>query len=140
MKFRINYVKTKDAVQNFMEDYEFLRFRFNVDSLPTMTQQFMLVCPGNAMPRVTSSTERIALKNIELEEKLQDYIEKITGAYNRLNEEEREYLSHKFFSNQKLCDDDIQYKMGLGYRVFVNLKKAAYKKFALGLGIEVYEK
>ena len=86
-------------------------------------------------------TENLIIQNIENEEKIAKMSELILMAFNRLNESERKYLGLKFFTEKyDVSDDDIMYKMAMGYRVYTKTKKSAYKKFAIALRLEVYEK
>lgn len=136
---RINYVETKKAVENMFEDYELLKFRFEDAILPKMTTQNMLVY-SKPTGRPRSKVESAVETREKLSGQIEGFINDLTKAFNRLLPEEREFLKLKFFSSIKLSDVDIMYKLNISKYAFAILKKASYKKLALAMGIEVYDK
>ena len=135
---RIDYKKTKYAVEKMFEDYELLKFRLSDDNLPKMTSSFNLVY-SSPSGKPKSKVESFVEKREELAKQLDAFITDLTAAFNRLQPEERKILNYKFFSEFKMIDEDIMVKMGLAKHSFLKIKMAAYKKIALAMNIEEYE-
>ena len=136
---RIDYKKTKYAVEKMFEDYELLKFRLSDDTLPKMTASYSLVySKPSGIPK--SKVESFVEQREKLSAQLEGFIQDLTNAFNRLEPEERKILNFKFFATIKLIDEDIMVKMGLAKHSYIKLKQSAYKKLALAMCIEVYEK
>ena len=142
LNLKINYNRTRRAVERFIEDYNYLKFRLEESDIPCITQRWNLEMPVQKGNRASDLIEKHVIKNIENEQKISEMTELIVMAFNRLSEPERKYLGLKFFTEKYdiSSDEDIMYKMAMGYRVYTNTKRSAYKKFAIALRLEVYEK
>ena len=88
----VNYVETKNAVKNMMNLYKLLLLRLEENQLPRMTAKYGLSFGGSSSVRNThSSVENYVIKKIILEGKIEEYVNKIITAFNRLDEDERKY-------------------------------------------------
>ena len=135
----VNYVETKNSVKNIMNLYKLLLLRIEENQLPRMTAKYGLSFGGSGSVRNTkSSVENYVIKKIILEGQIEDYISKIINAFNRLDEDERKYLYLKYLTDMTLSDDQIMPQCHMCLRNFRELKKLAYIKFAMALGVEVY--
>lgn len=135
----VNYVETKNAVKNIMNLYKLLLLRLQENQLPRMTAKYGLSFGGGCSVRDTkSSVESYVIKKIILEGKIEEYISKIITAFNRLDEDERKYLYLKYLTDMTMSDDQIMPQCHMCLRSFRELKKLAYIKFAMALGVEVY--
>ena len=135
----VNYVETKNAVKNIMNLYKLLLLRLEENQLPKMTAKYGLSFGGRASVRNTkSSVESYVIKKIILEGQIEEYVNKIISAFNRLDEDERKYLYLKYLTDMTMSDEQIMPQCHMCLRNFGELKKLAYIKFALALGVEVY--
>lgn len=135
----VNYVETKNAVKNMMNLYKLLLLRLEDNQLPRMTAKYGLSFGGGSSVRNTkSSVENYVLKKIILEGQINEYVSKIILAFNKLDEDERKFLYLKYLTDMKMSDEQIMPQCHMCLRNFRELKKLAYIKFAMALGIEVY--
>lgn len=135
--FIIDYAKTRKAVEEFLFNYENMKLKLEESKLLSVSASFVMINPNkNSNP--VNMLENKVIYSMEIEEKLMLLIATIEKAFNRLNTDERKYLTYKYFSNVILNDEEIRDKMLLGYKMFTNLKRKAFIRFALALGIEVY--
>ncbi len=133
----INYKKTKFAVQQVMKVYKLLTLRLEENKCPKMTGKYGLSFGGNTNSR-KSNVETMVIKNIILENKIDEYVTRIVNAFNKMEDEERRYLYYKFFDPSNPTDEQIMQHFNryeFGFRV---LKREAYIKFAIIMCIEVY--
>lgn len=136
--FIIDYPKTRKAVEFFVWNYENMKFKLEESKALTVSASFIMMNPNKNNGR-KSTIENSVIYSMEVEEKLMVLLEKIEKAFNRLSTEERQYLGLRYFSNLNLNDEEIRDKMLCGYRHFTDVKRKAITRFALSLGIEVYE-
>ena len=135
----INYVETKTAVRKMMDLYKLLLLRLEENQVPRITTKYGLTYAGGSSCKSTkSNVEDYVIKKIVLENKLGDYLSKIVTAFNKLDETERKYLYLKFLTDTSISDEQIMPQCHMCLRSFRELKKLAYIKFAMALGIEVY--
>lgn len=135
--FTIDYPKTRKAVENFVWNYENMKYKLDESKTLGISASFIMVNPNKQVNR-KSSIENSVIYSIEIEEKLMNLLELIEKSFNRLSTEERQYLGLRYFSNLILNDEEIRDKMRCGYRNFTDIKRKAIIRFALALGIEVY--
>ena len=133
----INYKKTKCAVQQVMKVYKLLTLRLAENNCPKVTGKYGLTFGGNTNSK-QSNVENIVIKNIVLEDKINEYLTRIVNAFNKLDDDERRDLYYKFFDPNNPTDEQIvqhfnRYEFG-----FRTLKKEAYIKFAIIMCVEVY--
>ena len=134
----IDYKKTKEEVINVLSVYKLLLLRLEENQLPRMTAKYGLTFGGGS-GKNSSKVEGYVLKKIILEEKLEAYINKIVYAYNKLEDDERKYIYLKYFSENKMSDEQIMPQCHRYERGFRALKKVAHMKLAIILGVEVYK-
>lgn len=135
----VNYVETKNSVKNMMNLYKLLLLRLEENQLPRMTAKYGLPFGGSSSVRNTKSkVEDYVIKKIILEGQIEEYVTKIITAFNRLDEDERKYLYLKYLTDMTLSDEQIMPQCHMYLRNFRELKKQAYIKFAMALGVEVY--
>ena len=135
----INYVETKTAVKNMMGLYKLLLLRLEENEMPRVTTKYGLTYSCSTSCNSTkSSVESYVIKKIVLDNKMNEYLTKIITAFNKLDETERKYLYLKFLTDSAMSDDQIMPQCHMCLRSFRELKKMAFIKFAMALGIEVY--
>lgn len=134
----INYKKTKNAVQQAMKVYKLLTLRLEEAKIPKITGKYGLTYGGTTNSK-KSNVESMVIKKIILENKIEDYLTRIVNAFNKLNDEERKYLYYKFFDPNNPTDEQIIQNFNRYDYGFRTLKKDAYIKFAIIMGIEVYK-
>ena len=133
----INYKKTKFAVQQVMKTYKLLVLRLEESKVPKVTGKYGLTFGGNTNSR-KSSVENMVIRNIILENKIEEYLTRIVNAFNKLEDDERKYLYYKFFDPSTPTDEQIIQHFNRYDHGFRALKKDAYIKFAVIMQVEVY--
>jgi ArpU family phage transcriptional regulator len=135
---RIDYKKTKYAVEKMFEDYELLKFRLSYENMPKMTASYSLVY-SKPSGKPKSKIEDFVERREELSAQLEGFIRDLVSAFNRLDPDERKIINYKFFSQQPLPDETAAFKIGMTEYTYLKIKKQAYIKLALAMNIEVYE-
>ena len=135
----IDYKKTKTELNKVMGVYKLLLLRIAENEKPRVTQKFGLTFAGFTGRSSSSKIESYVIRKILLEQQLEEYIYKIVNAINKLDEEERKFIHLKYLSEFTLSDEQIQPQCHRYMRGFKFLKKEAYIKLAIVLGVEVYK-
>ena len=133
----INYKKTKTAVHQVMKVYDLLTLRLEESKCPKITGKYGLSFGGNTNSR-KSNVESMVIKNIILENKIDEYLTRIVNAFNKLDDDERRYLYYRFFDPSNPTDEQIMQHFNRYEYGFRALKKDAYIKFAIIMCVEVY--
>ena len=126
-KIIIDYKKTKEEVNKFMETYMLLTYASAEEDLPIITKSFTMTVNARNKDKL-EETENGKLFN--------EYKYSVMYSFNRLSIEERKYLSYRYFNSR--TDETIQNDVGYGYRGFIRLKKGAIQKFAILLDLVGY--
>ena len=126
-KIIIDYKKTKEEVNRYMETYMLLTYASAEEDLPIITKSFTMT---------VNARNKDKLEETENEKLFNEYKHNVMYSFNRLGIEERKYLNHKYFNSK--TDENIQNDIGYGCRGFMRLKKGAIQKFAILLDLVVY--
>lgn len=135
----IDYKKTKVEVIKVLGVYKLLLLKIEDNQKPRVTGKYGLSFAGFSGGVRSSKLESYVIKKIMLEKKLEEYIAKVVAAVNKLEEDERKYIYLKFFSDIKMSDEQIMPQCHRYERGFRILKKEAFLKLSIILGIEVYK-
>ena len=133
----IDREETKKAVESAFEKYRFYLLTVPDERLPKLTATYSLVPPTNTN-EFHSSTEDIAIKNVDFERERDKYIEWIRRAVNRLSSREREIIVKRYLQDEEVFDYEIYNELGYGERKYYRLKARIFYKLAFLLKIEVY--
>ncbi len=128
---------TKKAVEAAFEKYRFYLLTIPEERLPKLTATYSLVPPTNTN-EFHSTTEDIAIKNVDFERERENYIEWIRRAVNRLAPREREIIVKKYLQDEEVFDYEIYIELGYSERRYYRLKARIFYKLAFLLKIEVY--
>jgi ArpU family phage transcriptional regulator len=128
---------TKKAVEAAFEKYRFYLLTIPEERLPKLTATYSLVPPTNTN-EFHSTTEDIAIKNMDFERERDAYIEWVRRAVNRLAPEEREIIVKRYLQDEEIFDYEIYNEIGYSERRYYRLKARIFYKLAFLLRIEVY--
>jgi ArpU family phage transcriptional regulator len=131
---------TKKAVEAALEKYRVFLLTQSLDKLPKVTQQYSLDVPPSNTNKFHSSTEEIAISNVEYERERSEYIKRIVMAVNRLGYWERAILIRRYMTEDDVFDYEIYNDLGMSERKYYRIKSRAFYKLAFALKIEVYKK
>ena len=132
----IDRAATKRAVEAALEKYRVYLLTLRLDEMPRVTQCYSLVpAPSN---QFRSSTESIAIRNVDYEREREEYIRRITSAVNRLSKWERAIIVRRYMSWEDVYDYEVYPELGMSERKYYRLKSRAFYKLAFALKIEVY--
>lgn len=128
---------TRKAVESALEKYRILLLR-QYDNLPKITQSYSIIPPSNTN-KFHSSTEDTAIKNVELEREMNQYLNRMIHAVNRLTQWERAIIIKRYMDEEDVYDYEIYNDIGMSERKYYRVKARAFYKLAFSLKIEVYE-
>jgi ArpU family phage transcriptional regulator len=128
---------TRKAVETALEKYRILLLR-QYDNLPKITQSYSIIPPSNTN-KFHSSTEDTAIKNVELEREMNQYLNRMIHAVNRLTQWERAIIIKRYMDKEDVYDYEIYNDIGMSERKYYRVKARAFYKLAFSLKIEVYE-
>jgi ArpU family phage transcriptional regulator len=134
----INRDATKKAVEAAFEKYRFYLLTIPEERLPKLTATYSLVPPTNTN-EFHSTTEDIAIKNVDFERERENYIEWIRRAVNRLAIKEREIIVKRYLSDEEMFDYELYPELGYGESKYYRMKARIFYKLAFLLKIEVYK-
>lgn len=134
----IDRTETKKAVEAAFEKYRFYLLTVPEERLPKLTATYSLVPPTNTN-EFHSTTEDIAIKNVDFERERENYIEWIRRAVNRLAPKEREIIVKRYLQDEEIFDYEIYNEIGYSERRYYRLKARIFYKLAFILRIEVYK-
>jgi ArpU family phage transcriptional regulator len=129
---------TKKAVEAAFEKYRFYLLTIPEERLPKLTATYSLVPPTNTN-EFHSTTEDIAIENVDFERERENYIEWIRRAVNRLAIKEREIIVKRYLQDEEIFDYEIYNEIGYSERRYYRLKARIFYKLAFILRIEVYK-
>jgi ArpU family phage transcriptional regulator len=128
---------TRKAVESALEKYRILLLR-QFDNQPKITQTYSIIPPSNTN-KFHSSTEDAAIKNADLEREMQQYLNRMINAVNRLTHWERAIIIKRYMDEEDVFDYEIYNDIGMSERKYYRVKARAFYKLAFLLKIEVYE-
>ncbi|MCM3663469.1 ArpU family transcriptional regulator [Mesobacillus subterraneus] len=128
---------TRKAVESALEKYRILLLR-QFDNQPQITQTYSIIPPSNTN-KFHSSTEDAAIKNADLEREMQQYLNRMIHAVNRLTHWERAIIIKRYMDVEDVFDYEIYNDIGMSERKYYRVKARAFYKLAFLLKIEVYE-
>ncbi|AXM88477.1 MULTISPECIES: ArpU family phage packaging/lysis transcriptional regulator [unclassified Anoxybacillus] len=134
----IDRVATKKAVEAALEKYRIYLLTLRLDQLPKVTQSYSLV--SAATNQIHSSTENIAIRNVDYEWEREEYIRRVINVVNRLSKWERAIIIQRYMSEEDVYDYEVYNELGMSERKYYRLKSRAFYKLAFALRIEVYKK
>lgn len=134
----IDRVATKKAVEAALEKYRMYLLTLRLDQLPKVTQSYSLVLA--VINQFHSSTEKIAIRNVDYEWEREEYIRRVINAVNRLSKWERAIIIQRYMSEEDVYDYEVYHELGMSERKYYRLKSRAFYKLAFALKIEVYKK
>lgn len=132
----IDREKTKRAVLSALEKYRICLLTLDERQLPRVTQTFTLTLPAKTN-EFNSSTEDVAIANVDGMNMKIKYIEKIRRAVNRLSVQERQIIIKRYLVEDEVFDYEVYNEMGLSERQYYRIKSRAFYKLAFILRIEV---
>lgn len=129
--------KTKLAVEKALETYRLYSLQVSLDRLPSITASYSLAPAASNLP--SSSTEQVAMANIEYEQKRVKYINWIVSGVNRLSKMERTIIHQRYLQENELFDYQIYRDLNMSERNYYYVKSRLFYKLAFALKIEVYK-
>lgn len=135
----IDREKTKEAVEAVFEKYRFYLLTVSDERLPKLTSTYSLVT-SKFTKEFHSSTEDIAIRNVDFERERDKYIELVRKAVNRLSAKEREIIIKRYLQDEEVFDYEIYNEIGYSERRYYRLKSRIFYKLSFLLRIEVYKK
>lgn len=129
---------TKENVEKALEQYRIFLLTEELDQLPKVTQDFSFVPPSHTN-KFYSSTESVAIKNVDYEIKRREYIKKVSKAVNRLGYKERSIIISRYMTSDDVYDYQVYNDLHISERTYHRYKSKAFYKLAFVLRIEVYK-
>ncbi|MGM5473083.1 ArpU family phage packaging/lysis transcriptional regulator [Bacillus pumilus] len=106
--------------------------------LPKITAGFSIVPPA-ATNAFHSSTESMAIKRIEWEQKRNAYLERVQKAVNRLPYNERQIIIKRYTQQEPVFDYQVYNEIGMSERSYTRLKGKTFLDLAYAPNEVVYK-
>ncbi|UAL46820.1 ArpU family transcriptional regulator [Sutcliffiella horikoshii] len=129
--------KTKEEVEKTLGDYRLMMLTQPEEQLPKITPQYSLTPPTNTN-EISSPTEDFVIRKVDREKAIQDFIQKVQKAVNRLCFIERAIIIKAYLDVEKKYHYEVYNDLGLSERHYNRLKSRAIYNLALALKVEVY--
>ncbi|MBN8253594.1 ArpU family transcriptional regulator [Priestia flexa] len=134
----IDREKTKEAVEAVFEKYRFYLLTVSDEQLPKLTSSYSLAV-SKPTKEFHSSTEDIAIRNVDFERERDEYIEKVRKAVNRLAFKEREIVIKRYLQDEEVFDYEVYNEIGYSESRYYRYKVRIFYKLAFIMRIEVYK-
>ncbi|WLR53566.1 ArpU family phage packaging/lysis transcriptional regulator [Mesobacillus subterraneus] len=136
----IDRKQTQQNVENAIETYRMYLMTVPEERLPKVTASYSLIPPSNTNG-FHSTTEDIAIHQVDQERECVEYVERFRKAVNRLSPKEREAVIMRYLGDEELYDYEVYNAMGMSESYYhQKFKPRIFYKLALALKIEVYKK
>jgi len=134
---RINRKATKEKVEKELSKMQYTLLTLSDSYQPKVTSQLQLV-PVKPNGQYHSSTEEVAIKNLEEEKGKLEFIKFITETINRLPDLERKVIVKEYMEDPYKFNYEIYNELGISKTYYYRLKGRAFYSLALMLKVEVY--
>lgn len=130
--------ETRRNVEAALEKYKMMLLMSPKEIEPKITSSFKLVsvAPSNLF---YSTTEETAIKKVDMENKIRNYLKKIQRAVNRLSYQERELIIKRYLNTEDIYDYQTYTELGYSESKYYRIKSDAFYKLAFILKIAVYK-
>lgn len=133
----IDRTLTREEVERHLEQYRLLLFTQPEEQLPKITQHFSFL-PHSETNAFHSTTESIAVKKVDQEREIANFINRTNKAINRLSRQERAIIIKNYCDKENLYNYEIYNELGMSERHYNRVKGRALYHLALALRLEVY--
>lgn len=134
----INRKETRDKVEAALEKYRIMLLMDLEELEPKITSSYHLA-PSSQTNEFYSTTEDTAVNKIDLENKRENYINKIIRAVNRLSYHERKIIINRYLTEEDVYDYEVYNALGFSESKYYRIKSDAFYKLAFLLRIVVYK-
>lgn len=140
MTEHIDIKSTNKVIGELLKRYKYLMKILPERTMPKITQSFNSI-PSSTV-RGLNSVERSAHENIKREKlmaerkELQKLLHEIVE---QLSDDEKYIITNKYLINDDTSDYDIYLDLSIGKTKYYQIKKDAFIKMAILLGLEVYK-
>lgn len=132
---QFNYADYRTMVEIFINLIETLEMKLDQSSSSIqLTSNYGMIFNGSDCKSTTSKIETFLIANYNTEYKIRGCMTKFVGAYNKLNNYEKEIFYYTFFKNTK--DQIIIDTLGISNFDLNRVRKSAVIKFSLLLGFD----
>ncbi|MED4586654.1 ArpU family phage packaging/lysis transcriptional regulator [Brevibacillus choshinensis] len=134
----INRPETEKKVKEALDlARDFIRMGFHPGIEAATTPGYSII-PPTQTNAFHSSTESAAIKNVDVEMKRREYVDRILVAVRRLAKKERELIMVRWFGDDDLTDVEAYVDLEMSHGTFYRIRARAFYKLAFALKLEVY--
>lgn len=135
----IDWKKTRKNAERAIEKYRMYLLSIDAERMPKITASYSLVPPTNTNV-VHSSTEDVAIHNVDYERERTAYIERFAKAVNKLPQKERQAIIMKYMGDEELFDYEVYNELGVGETYYyTKFKPKMLNDLAMALNIVVFK-
>lgn len=136
----INRPETEKKVKEALDlARDFIRMGFHPGIEAGTTPGYSII-PPTQTNAFHSSTEKTAIKNVDVEMLRREHVERIMAAVRRLAKKERELINTRWFSDDDLNDVEAYVDLDMTHATYYRIRARAFYKLAFALKLEVYAK
>jgi len=111
---------------------DFIRMGFHPGVEVGTTTGYSLV-PPTQTNQFHSSTENVAIKNVDIELKRKEYVQRVITAVTRLGKRERELILKRWFGDEDMTDIEVYMELGMSQSTYYRIRGRAFFKLAFAL-------
>ncbi|MGC5327099.1 ArpU family phage packaging/lysis transcriptional regulator [Brevibacillus sp. SYSU BS000544] len=136
---KINHIQTSKKVKEVLDlARSFIQMGFHPKIEVRVTAGYQLV-PRSETNRFISSTESVAIKNVDIERMRTEHVRIVLEAVNSLAKKERELISIRWFGDDDLTDIEAYIELDMTHATYYRVRSRAFYKLAHALHLAVYE-
>lgn len=134
----INHAATMKRVKEALDlARDFVRMGFHPKGEAGTTYSYSLT-PGSKTNQFVSSTERVAIKNVDIEKMRMDHVRQVLEAVDRLGKKERDLIQVRWFGDDDKTDIEAYIELDMTHATYYRLRARAFCRLAFALQLEVY--
>ncbi|MED1666088.1 ArpU family phage packaging/lysis transcriptional regulator [Brevibacillus laterosporus] len=134
----INRIETEKKVKEALDlARTFIQMGFHPGIMASTTSSYSLI-PPTITNDFHSSTENVAVKNIDIEMKRREHVDKVLLAVRRLSKKERELIQVRWFGEDDMTDIETYIDLDMTHATYYRIRGRAFYKLAFALKIERY--
>lgn len=134
----IDEKETAKAIEEKLREYRTYKLIAHEDKVPQITAKYTVEMPNFSNIK-SSSTENVAIANVEGKKEAEEFFLKFAKAMNKLTFIERRLITLAFLADDPLFNYEICAELNISESKFYRLRTKALYKLALAMGVERYK-
>lgn len=134
----IDEKETAKKIEEKLREYRMYKLMANEDKVPTITAKYTVEMPNFSTIK-SSSTENVAISNVDSKREAERFLERFSRAMNKMTFIERKLITRAYLQDDPAFNYEIWAELSISESKFYRLRNKSLYKLALAMGIEVYK-